>query len=54
MLPWHAIALGDGGSLFLKETAMSKVQSIKIEDIVIDSSIYPRINIDHKRVSMFE
>ncbi len=33
---------------------MSKVQSIKIEDIVIDSSIYPRINIDHKRVSMFE
>ena len=33
---------------------MRKVQSIKIEDIVIDSSIYPRINIDHKRVSMFE
>ncbi len=31
---------------------MSKVQSIKIEDIVIDGSIYPRINIDHKRVSM--
>ena len=33
---------------------MSKVQSIKIEDIVLDSSIYPRISIDHKRVSMFE
>ncbi len=33
---------------------MSKVQSIKIEDIVIDNSIYPRISIDHKRVSMFE
>ncbi|MBN2418427.1 MAG: ParB N-terminal domain-containing protein [Deltaproteobacteria bacterium] len=33
---------------------MSKVQSIKVEDIVLDSNIYPRINIDHKRVSMFE
>ncbi|MBN1276983.1 MAG: ParB N-terminal domain-containing protein, partial [Deltaproteobacteria bacterium] len=33
---------------------MSKVQSIKIEDIVLDSSIYPRNSIDHKRVSMFE
>ena len=33
---------------------MSKVRSIKIEDIVLDSSIYPRISIDHKRVSMFE
>ncbi len=33
---------------------MSKVQSIKTSDIVIDSSIYPRISIDHKRVSMFE
>ena len=33
---------------------MSKVHSIKIEDIVIDNSIYPRSSIDHKRVSMFE
>ncbi len=33
---------------------MSKVQSIKIEDIVIDNRNYPRISIDHKRVSMFE
>ncbi|MGD9160344.1 MAG: DNA methyltransferase [Desulfobacteraceae bacterium] len=33
---------------------MNKVQSIKIEDIVIDNSIYPRISVDHKRVSMFE
>ncbi len=33
---------------------MSKVQSINVEDIILDSSIYPRNNIDHKRVSMFE
>lgn len=33
---------------------MSKVQAIKIEDIVLDNSIYPRNSIDHKRVSMFE
>ena len=33
---------------------MSKPQSIKISDIVIDSRIYPRRSIDHKRVSMFE
>ena len=33
---------------------MSKVQSIKLEDIVIDNRIYPRSSIDHKRVSMFE
>ena len=33
---------------------MSKVKSIKIKDIVLDSSIYPRISIDHKRVSLFE
>ncbi len=33
---------------------MSKVQSIKIEDIVLDKRIYPRSSIDHKRVYMFE
>ncbi len=33
---------------------MSKLQSIKMEDIVLDKSIYPRSGIDHKRVSMFE
>ena len=33
---------------------MSKVQSVKIQDIVLDKSIYPRNSIDHKRVSMFE
>ena len=33
---------------------MSKTQAIKIEDIILDSSIYPRNSIDHKRVSMFE
>ena len=33
---------------------MSKVQSIKIGDIVNDNSIYPGSSIDHKRVSMFE
>lgn len=33
---------------------MKKTDIIKIEDIVLDNSIYPRINIDHKRVSMFE
>ena len=33
---------------------MSKAQTIKIEDIILDSSIYPRNSIDHKRVSMFE
>ena len=33
---------------------MSKVRSIKIEDIVLDKRIYPRSSIDHKRVSMFE
>ena len=33
---------------------MSIVRSIKIEDIILDTSIYPRNNIDHKRVSMFE
>ena len=33
---------------------MSRVQSIKTTDIVLDNSIYPRNGIDHKRVSMFE
>ncbi len=33
---------------------MGKVHTIKIENIVLDSSIYPRSSIDHKRVSMFE
>ncbi len=33
---------------------MSKIQSIKISEIVLDSSIYPRISIDYKRASMFE
>ena len=33
---------------------MGKVHTIKIENIVLDSSIYPRNSIDHKRVSMFE
>ena len=33
---------------------MSKVQSIKTADIVLDKRIYPRSGIDHKRVSMFE
>ena len=33
---------------------MNKVQSINIFDIVLDSRIYPRSSIDHKRVSMFE
>ncbi len=33
---------------------MSKVQSIKTTDIVLDKSIYPRSNIDHKRVATFE
>ncbi|MGD9163091.1 MAG: DNA methyltransferase [Desulfobacteraceae bacterium] len=33
---------------------MRKVQSIRIEDIVLDRSIYPRISVDHKRISMFE
>jgi hypothetical protein len=33
---------------------MKKTDIIKIEDIVIDSSIYPRSSIVHKRVSMFE
>jgi hypothetical protein len=37
-----------------KETTMSKAQAIKIEDILLDYSIYPRSNIDHKRVSLFE
>ncbi len=33
---------------------MSKIQSIKTTDIVLDKSIYPRNSIDHKRVAMFE
>ena len=33
---------------------MGKMHTIKIENIVLDSSIYPRSSIDHKRVSMFE
>ncbi|MGD9162598.1 MAG: ParB N-terminal domain-containing protein [Desulfobacteraceae bacterium] len=33
---------------------MSKIRSIKVEDIILDTSIYPRNNIDHKRVSLFE
>ncbi|MGD9161762.1 MAG: DNA methyltransferase [Desulfobacteraceae bacterium] len=33
---------------------MSKLQPIKISDIVLDKSIYPRSGIDHKRESMFE
>jgi biotin operon repressor len=33
---------------------MGKVQKIKISDIVLDSRIYPRSSIDHKRVAMFE
>ncbi|MGD9161969.1 MAG: ParB N-terminal domain-containing protein [Desulfobacteraceae bacterium] len=33
---------------------MSKLQSIKMEDIILDKRIYPRSGIDHKRVSMFE
>ena len=33
---------------------MTKVQSIKTSDIILDNSIYPRSSIDHKRVSIFE
>lgn len=33
---------------------MSKIQTIQIENIILDKSIYPRSSIDHKRVSMFE
>lgn len=33
---------------------MGKMQSIKIKEIVLDNSIYPRNSIDHKRISMFE
>ncbi len=33
---------------------MSKAETVKIEDIILDYSIYPRNSIDHKRVSMFE
>jgi hypothetical protein len=36
------------------EKNMNKKKTVKIEDIVIDRSIYPRSGIDHKRVSMFE
>jgi hypothetical protein len=33
---------------------MNKPTTVKIEDIILDNSIYPRSSIDHKRVSMFE
>jgi hypothetical protein len=33
---------------------MKKSATVKIEDITLDNSIYPRNSIDHKRVSMFE
>ncbi|NLD36429.1 MAG: ParB N-terminal domain-containing protein, partial [Desulfatiglans sp.] len=33
---------------------MNKTATVKIEDIILDNSIYPRGSIDHKRVSMFE
>ncbi|NLD35945.1 MAG: ParB N-terminal domain-containing protein [Desulfatiglans sp.] len=33
---------------------MNKPATVKIEDIILDNSIYPRSSIDHKRVSMFE
>ncbi|NLD38998.1 MAG: ParB N-terminal domain-containing protein, partial [Desulfatiglans sp.] len=33
---------------------MRKTDKVKIEDIILDNSIYPRSSIDHKRVSMFE
>ena len=33
---------------------MIKKETVKISDIVLDKSIYPRNGIDHKRVSMFE
>ncbi len=33
---------------------MSKVQTVQVEDIVLDKSIYPRSSIDYKRVTMFE
>ncbi|MGD9159082.1 MAG: ParB N-terminal domain-containing protein [Desulfobacteraceae bacterium] len=33
---------------------MNKKKTVKIENIVIDRSIYPRNSIDHKRVAMFE
>jgi ParB/RepB/Spo0J family partition protein len=33
---------------------MIKPATVKIEDIILDSSIYPRSSIDHKRVAMFE
>jgi predicted transcriptional regulator len=33
---------------------MGKPNTAKIEDIILDNSIYPRGSIDHKRVAMFE
>ncbi len=30
------------------------ISALKIEDIILDNSIYPRNSIDHKRVAMFE
>jgi DNA modification methylase len=33
---------------------MKKSETVKIEDIILDNSIYPRSSIDHKRVGMFE
>ena len=33
---------------------MKKTEIIKITDIILDNSIYPRNSVDHKRVSMFE
>lgn len=33
---------------------MSKVQNIKISEIILDNRIYPRSSIDRKRVAMFE
>jgi hypothetical protein len=33
---------------------MKKSETVKIEDIILDNSIYPRSSIDHKRVSIFE
>jgi len=33
---------------------MNKSATVKLEDIILDNSIYPRSSIDHKRVAMFE
>ncbi len=40
--------------MFLCKLFNNRRAAIKIEDIVLDKRIYPRIGIDHKRVFMFE